>query len=274
MLNINNSNELKQMMNYHRTKDMVNLLIYFPSLSPIKNLTIVKSFDDYKENIEFCKKLPYERNDSPITKPVAKSTETTGINGNIEELFAHIKASDPEGVLVLFDLCNEASQRYQRYAGISVGVSVGNMVCIDAVGKGFDGREVSKGISTHESYYIPWCDLRRCNIDNFKEYRTYLISNNEYKKSREERIKFLTSVGFELDVVELEVPKEYKEIPSFIWLDVIKNLIKKLEKMDFELLSAGLDEFAISGHTEGKKYLPWQIFDKSRYISNSKSLKK
>lgn len=35
--------------------------------------------------------------------------------------------------------------------------------------------------------------------------------------------------------------------------------------MEDELNSVGLNEFAISGHTEGKKFLPWQIFDKSRY---------
>lgn len=32
-----------------------------------------------------------------------------------------------------------------------------------------------------------------------------------------------------------------------------------------KLSSVDLNKFAISGHTEGKKFLPWQIFDKSRY---------
>lgn len=62
-----------------------------------------------------------------------------------------------------------------------------------------------------------------------------------------------------------------EEIPNFIWLDVIKNLPKRLESMEDERHSAGLDEFAISGHTEGRKFLPWQIFDKNRYVLNKES---
>ena len=41
-------------------------------------------------------------------------------------------------------------------AGISVGVDLGQDVIIDAVSKGFDGREVSKSICNHERYFIPW----------------------------------------------------------------------------------------------------------------------
>ena len=40
-------------------------------------------------------------------------------------------------------------------AGISVGVDLGQDVIIDAVSKGFDGREVSKSICNHERYFIP-----------------------------------------------------------------------------------------------------------------------
>ena len=49
------------------------------------------------------------------------------------------------------------------------------------------------------------------------------------------------------------------------FLDIIKNIISRLEDMEIELKSANLDEIAISGHTEGKRFLPWQMFDKSRY---------
>lgn len=68
-----------------------------------------------------------------------------------------------------------------------------------------------------------------------------------------------------LDIALRYVPNEYTEIPNFIWLDVIKNCIKKIENMEDALAFASLTEFAISGHTEGKKFFPWQMFDKSRY---------
>jgi len=266
MLNINNKNDIPKMMQYHRTKDMINLLTYFPELSPIKDLTIVTSIEDYKANYKFCKNLPCERNDTLISKPFMKSVESRGANYGIINIFKKVKEIDSEGVIVLFNLTHKPSERYDRYAGLSIGISLGSCVFIDAVGKGFDGREVSKGICYHEQYYIPWFDLRKLNVDNFKDYRTYLINQEEYEASRLDRINFLLSIGYAKERIVKYIPENYSEIPNFIWMDVIKNLLKKLEKMEEELKSAGFTEFAISGYTEGKKFMPWQIFDKSRYI--------
>lgn len=253
-----------KMMNYHRCKDMINLINYFPDLSPVIDLTIISDYDDYLNNYEYASKLMCSRNDTVISKPSMKSVETSGIIDNAEVVIKKIKEIDPDGVLILFNLNHEPSLRYDRYAGIAVSVSLGNSVIIEAVSKGFDGREISKGICTHERYYIPWFDLRNINIGNFKSYRTYLITESDYLKTRDERIKFLSSVTSDVDLSNY-IPYIYEEIPDFIWLDVIKNILKKLENMEDELRSANFTEFSISGHTEGKKYRPWQIFDKSRY---------
>lgn len=265
MLQYKNEKDREEMMNYHRTKDMIQLLIYFPEISPVENLTIVKSIDDYLEHYEELKDLSSERNDTLLSKPSMKSVEGTGKNPNIKTIFQKVKELDRDGVLVLFSLNHPPSERYERYAGISVGVSVGNYVYIEAVGQGFDGREVSKGICCHERYVVPWFELRTCNRNNFKNYQTYQISEEEYIKSRKDRIEFLESIHLPKEEIEKSVPKTYQAIPNFIWQDVIQNIIRKLPSMEEELVSAGLKEFAISGHTEGKKFLPWQIFDKSRY---------
>ena len=267
MLNINNPEDKVKMMQYHRTRDMINLLTYFKELSPILDLTIVKAIDDYLNNYDFCKNLTGERNDTLISRPCMESVGGKGINPDIISIFKEVKKLDPYGVMVLFNLCHKPSERYERYAGISVGISLKNKIYIDAVGKGFDGREVSKGISCHERYMIPWDKIRTCNIDNFKEYQTFLISQEEYEKSRKERINFLTQPSLNLnpEIVSQNIPQKYTEIPDFIWLKVIRNLIKKLPSMEEELESADLQEFAISGHTEGADFLPWQMFDKVRY---------
>ena len=49
MLNINNKNDIPEMMKYYWTRVMINLITYFPDLSLIRNLKIVKSIEDYKE---------------------------------------------------------------------------------------------------------------------------------------------------------------------------------------------------------------------------------
>ena len=66
-----------------------------------------------------------------------------------------VKEKDPHSVLVLFNITSNPTKRYERWDGISVGVDLGNDVIIDAVSKGFDGREISKSICTHKRYFIP-----------------------------------------------------------------------------------------------------------------------
>ena len=46
MLTINNPNDINIMRNYYRTSDMINLLMYFPEISPIRNLTIIENEED------------------------------------------------------------------------------------------------------------------------------------------------------------------------------------------------------------------------------------
>ena len=270
MLSMNNKNDIDKMLKYYRTSDMLNLLIYFPEISPIKNLTIIESIDDYNANKDYIDTFDSNRVDTLKGKKILE-IENSGRKEDFYETMIKIKEVDPDGVLVLFNVDTTNSNRYERYAGISVGVEVGTCVYIDAVSKGFDGREVSKSICCHERYMIPWFKLRGLGIDNFKEYRTFLISNEEYLKTREERINFLKSVGYNEEDFEKEIPITYEEIPDFIWQHVLEKLLKRLEKKEDELLASGFKTFAISGHTEGKKYAPWQMFDKGRYdIKKSK----
>lgn len=265
MLCINNPNDVIKMKKYYRTRDMIHLLEFFPEISPIRDLTIVESIDDYLEHEEYLSTLDSNRVDSLIGKPILH-IENAGHSSDFLYTLRKIKEQDEQGVLVLFHGHTHPSERYERYAGISVGVDVGQCVYIDAVGKGFDGREVSKSICVHERYKIPWFDLRKCCLANFKKYQTYLISQEEYENTRRERLLFLESIGLDAIKIRSALPEKYEPIPDFIWEDVIKNLLKKLEKKEDELLSNGFTTFAISGHTEGKKFCPWQMFDKGRYL--------
>lgn len=264
MLSINNEKDISLMLKYYRTSDMLNLLIYFPEVSPIRNLTIVESVEDFISNKEYIDTLDSNRVDSLKGKKILE-IENSGRKEDFFETMKKIKEEDSDGVLVLFNVEGTPSERYERYAGISVGVEVGNCVYIDAVGKGFDGREVSKSICCHERYSIPWFKLRGICVENFKSYRTYLINDEDYSKTRSERVTFLKSVGYNEEDFEKVIPMSYEEIPDFIWQHVIEGILKRLERKEDELICAGFKTFAISGHTEGKRFAPWQMFDKGRY---------
>ena len=264
MYSIKNNEDIPFILQYHRARDMVNLKRFFPELSPVDDLAVILDEDDFNKNIDKLANLYVIRNGNPVKEACMRSIVIKNLGQDRLKALRMIKDSNKNGVLILFHLEDEISNRYERYAGISVGVSLGNMIYIDAVGKGFDGREVSKGICCHERYSIPWMDIRKVNMDNFRSYNTYMVNNSDYEKSRKERISFLLKCDVERDVLEEKIPKEYKLIPDFIWLDVITNVIKPLYKNEDFLRNDGFLEFAISGHTEGKRFRPWQMSDDGR----------
>ena len=265
MLSMNNINDKQKMVEYYRTSDMLNLLYFFPQLSPIKDLTIVESKEDYLNNKKLLDRFNQNRVDTLKGRTPISDIENSGKSDCFYDALIKVKEKDPLGVLVLFNITNESTERYERWAGISVGVDLGQDVIIDAVSKGFDGREVSKNICTHERYFIPWYDLRKISVDNLKQYQTYQISNADYQMTRIERIEFLKSIGLNPGVFSPYIPEDYQVIPDFIWLSVIRKLLKQLEKIEDILACYGFTNFAISGHTEGNQFAPWQMFDKSRY---------
>lgn len=264
MYRITNENDIPNLLKYHRAKDMVNIKRFFPDLSPVDDLAVILDEEDYKKHKNEIKELKNMRNGNPTTEPCMKSIPVRDINEDPLEVLKEIKKENENGVLILFHLNTEPTERYERIAGISVGVSLGNMVYIDAVGKGFDGREVLKGICCHERYAISWEDIRTVNIDNFKTFNTFLIDQEKYKETRKERIHYLESCGIKKEVLEENIPKEYEPIPDFIWLDIIRNVIKPLEEEEEFLRESGFQEFNLSGHTEGNHFAPWQMADDSR----------
>ena len=261
---IKNEQDIPYILKYHRAKDMVNIMNFFPGLSPVDDLAIVLDEKDYLKNKDKLTHLTSIRNGNPVKEPCMKSIPVKEINPDIIKTIREIKKENKKGVLILFHLNVKPTERYERYAGISIGISLGKRILIDAVGKGFDGREVLKGISCHERYSIPWSDIRKISIESFKSYNTFIISQEEYTKSRLERIKYLTSCGLSKEELEKNIPIEYKEIPDFIWLDIIKNVIKPLEKEEELLRDCNFLEFNLSGHTEERRFRPWQMVDDKR----------
>ena len=265
MLSANRVEDIPEMRQYYRTSDMLNLLQYFPEVSPVRNLTIIKSEEDFYRNYELVKNLQANRVDSLKTRGLITGVENAGTIDDFPDTMRKIKEKDDQGVVVLFNVEGTSSARYARHAGISVGIDLGECVYIDAVGQGFDGREVSKSICTHERYYIPWFDLRKCNIGNFKDYQTFQITDEEYIKTRLDRVEFLKSIGLDPQQFGKYIPEQYQGVPDKVWLSVIKGILKRLEERQEFLEQGDFTHFAISGHTEGDEFTPWQMFDKSRY---------
>jgi len=266
MLVLENSKDIDLMRNYYRASDMIDFWYFFPDASPLERLAICFDEKDYISNRDFFDSFESYRVDISKSERIIEGFESDGSTTDYVELFKKIKKVNENAVILFFDLRGKATKRYERLAGISVNVNIGEDVCIEAVGKGFDGREISKGKTIHERYYIPWFELRHLTIDNFHKYNIFEIDQDDYAKSREERINYLLSLGLHEDEFIDFIPKYYKRIPDFIWENLIQTVISQLEKNEEILTNYGYKNFAINGNTEGNECFLWQMYNKDRYI--------
>lgn len=266
MLTLKNLNDIDLMRNYYRASDMIDFWYFFPKSSPLEDLAIVTDENDYIEHKDYLDTFDSYRVDTLKPYKLISGVESDGGKADFIDLFKKIKKINPNSVILFFNLKGEASKRYEREAGISINVNMHEDVCVEAVGKGFDGREISKGICVHERYVIPWFELRDLNISNFHKYNIYMVDQDKYYETRINRIKYLSSLGLKEEEFIKYIPASYKPIPDYIWEDLIQNVLVYLEKNEELLINSGYKHFCINGNTEGKECFLIQMYDKDRYI--------
>ena len=116
MYSIKNEKDIPYILKYHRAKDMINIMKFFPNLSPIDDLVVILDEEDYLKNKDKVSDLTSIRNGNPISEPCMKSIPVKEINPDIINIIKEIKKENPKGVLILFHLNVQKTERYQRYA--------------------------------------------------------------------------------------------------------------------------------------------------------------
>jgi len=197
MLQASNPEDFEKMEKYGRAREILALLKYFPEISPVKNLTIVESVEDYEKNAEYLNKISWKRPDTPLGDATIIGSKQKGTaDESPADVLKRAKSQNPNAVLTMYNTAHCAN-RLQADGGLSINIALGQQVFIDCVGKGFDGRETSYGFARHESYVFDWKDLPGLNLENIKDYRKYLVDDATYQQSVKERKVFLESVGYD-----------------------------------------------------------------------------
>lgn len=265
MLTLDKQKDFDLMRKYYRASDMLDFWYFFPDASHLERLAICLDEEDYLSNKDYFDSFDSYRVDSPKTDKLITGIESDGAKTDYVSLLKRIKKVNENGVILFFDLKGIPSKRYERLAGISVNVNIDADICIEAVGKGFDGREISKGICVHERYFIPWFEIRSLTIDNFHKYNVYMIDQTDYSKTRNDRINYLLSLGLKKEEFIDYIPIKYEKIKDDIWDNLIKTVISQIEKKEDLLLTYGYKNFSINGNTEGNECYLWQMYNKDRY---------
>ena len=98
MYSLKNEKDVSNILKYHRAKDMVNIMKFFPRLSPVEDLAVILDEADYLENKKKIAHLTSIRNGNPVSELCMKSIPTKEINPDCIEVLRKIKT------VLIFDL--------------------------------------------------------------------------------------------------------------------------------------------------------------------------
>lgn len=264
-------------MTYGKAKGIVLLQKYLPGLNPFKSIEIVHSIDEWeKVKDKYPDRLSF-RTDAKIGDP--RNIRIEGASGKKEEVadvFKKIKTQNPDAVILLFQTKEPTLPRYENDGGFNVGFFMNEYVIIELVGKGFDGRELTRGKGVHEKYIIPWSEIlfmrNKHDLMKSRIVEKYSVSQEEYQKTRESRIEFLKSIETDESKIEESVPETYTEIDNSVIDSILNDVVFTLYKRKSELPSDGLKTFNVQGNIVNGKVVPWEIFRPERLIPKTRDI--
>lgn len=264
-------------MTYGKAKGIALLKKYLPGLNPFKTIQIVSTNEQWKKiQNQFSDRLTF-RTDTKIGD--SRNVRIEGASGKKEEVpevLEQIKRQNPDAVLLLLETETPQIPRYENDGGFNVGFNLNESVVIELVGKGFDGRELTRDKAVHERYVIPWNEIlfmrNKADLMKNRNVEKSMVEPEEYQRTRQERMTFLKSVGCDDRILQESIPENYSQVDSSIIDSILEDVVFAIYKRKGELPKDGLKNFNIQGNIVDGKLVPWEIFRPERLISNIKNI--
>ena len=253
---------------------------YLPKINLISNVTVVNSLEEWEKIKDRFPERVISRTDNIIGEPPVRISGASGKKEDIPRYLEQIKTQNPNSVMLLIEGDLPSYRRYENLGGFLVAFALNEDVTLSFVGKGFDGRELTRGIAEHEGYMIPWSEVlwikNRNDLLKNKFVQCHRVDDEEYKKSRQERIKFLVEDAKEdKEIVETKIPLSYKPIDDNVIEDIIENVVIPLYSRNTDLHYDGLRSFKVQGNISNTGRIDsFEITTPERFLIKNKKIEK
>lgn len=184
--------------------------------------------------------------------------------GNVLKSLHVAQAIAPAAVVLVLKHRWPVVARHQNQGGFCVDFDIPErQITVKLTGKGFDGHELTRDGTAHESIVLPWKKVRT-NQQQWKEMFSgayHLISRQDYMSQQSERVRMLhTENNFGINVLEAAIPLEYTPmIPSELVRLLQQTVILPLTLKQKELHKDGLMVFSVLGNFSSSIPQVWEI---------------
>lgn len=268
ILDIDNPNDTAYFNQLQKGRGIKLIYKYLPKLLVHKRVYVVNTIEEWRQIKDKLPDTVTVRVDNRNNMPIPLVTGTTRPKDQVEEFFRETMKVEKFPFFLCMELEEGAGERVDTKGGFLIDATIEKNVYIGYTGQEFDCRELTKGKAEHETWMVPWNEILFFKSNNHRKYHINTISQEEYKKSAIERMKFLIREypSRKNEIIE-KMPKRYEPIKPYLLESLIDQVLVPLYERKTELLGDGLNEFDVELNILGNgKLIPMEICRPERFI--------
>ncbi len=234
-------------MQYAKASGIMLLDKYLPELNPWKNLEIIQDIEDWKNVNKNYPERFMCRTDNRLGDKTVRVRGLSGKKEDIASTIEEIKKQSENAVILIMENKFPNIPRHRMNGGFTVAVNLYENIIMELVGKGFDSSEITREKAVHERYVIPWSEV--LFIKNKKDLLKnsiidkYIVSDEDYKKSRQDRITVLENFHEDVEEIKESLPENYINISETTIESLLKNIVFPLYCKTRRVVSRWIEKF-------------------------------
>lgn len=260
---------------YGKASGMLLAQKFFPQYFPFYDPCLIKTMSDWEAVSERYGEFMIHRVDYPLGQSRKNAViSTTGYAQSVSQLIQQVRAQGPEGAVLIWRSRREPIPRYQSLGGFNISFSVGREICLELVGFGFDGSDLTRGAAVHERYVVPWSAWKEHRQPHHRIYSREFLRRysqksldvgrddmlEKYLASRSDRIEMLVNnCHYCPSVVRDMLPTMYIRACNIMIEKLLYVVIDPLVARPAVLWHAGLTEFSVQGNIPYRSNVGWAI---------------
>lgn len=219
---------------------------YLPNLLVHKQVYSINTLEEWQQIKHRLPEIVTIRTDNLAGMPIPETGGITRNKENVEQYFEETRKKEQNPYFLCMEFEEGTNERVDTAGGFVIDANICGMVYIGHTGMCFDCRELTKGKAEHETWKIAWDEISCMTSKNHRRFHVQTISQEVYRATTIERMKFLIKEYPERkDEIIEKMPKKYQEVEPRIMDNLIEEVLIPLALRKQELLQDGLDKFDV-----------------------------
>jgi hypothetical protein len=226
ILRSSNPNHIQMLEKWGKANGVLRLNKFLPEATAFGEIFLINSLLDLEIFFPQLPKNYFYRRDSLIGAKFSQRVSKDGDQKNIYQYFSNMKNSNKNLSLLIIESKVENLPRYISNGAFNVSIQHEDSIIIELLGHGFDAREITHGLASHEIYKISWDDILFCdNTLKLENYKIHKVDEKTYLNDYTVRMEYLQNLNFDTEDIKKHLPMQYTAPSNFVKEKILNHIV-------------------------------------------------